>query len=148
LISFFSSRTAASFLATPPVNVNWSRTPPERDKIDLMVAMDVAGILPFVRDLTLKLLGAVVAVPSILMALREGLWAVAIVDSLKVRTAELLVERGITPPVITRASVVGSGRSQALFEAAYREHARRPARAIAQQGDADAGRQETGRQEM
>lgn len=42
---------------------------PERDKIDLMVAMDVAGILPFVRDLTLKLLGAVVAVMIIVAAL-------------------------------------------------------------------------------
>ena len=33
--------------------------------------------------------------------------AVAIVNSIKVRTAELLVERGAMPPVITRASVVG-----------------------------------------
>ena len=33
--------------------------------------------------------------------------AVAIVNSLKVRIAELLVERGAMPPVITRASVVG-----------------------------------------
>jgi len=59
--------------------------------------------------------------------------AVAIVNSLKVRTAELLVERGAMPPVITRASVVGTERSRALFDAAYREHARRIARAISQQ---------------
>ena len=50
---------------------------------------------------------------------------VAIVNALKVRIAELLVERGITPPVITRASVVGAERSRALFDNAYREHARR-----------------------
>ena len=34
--------------------------------------------------------------------------AVAIVNSIKVRVAELLVERKAMPPVITRASVVGS----------------------------------------
>jgi uncharacterized phosphosugar-binding protein len=62
--------------------------------------------------------------------------AVAIVNSLKVRTAELLVERGAMPPVLTRASVVGSERSAALFEAAYREHARRVARVVDQQGGA------------
>jgi uncharacterized phosphosugar-binding protein len=56
--------------------------------------------------------------------------AVAIVNSIKVRTAQLLVERGAMPPVITRASVVGTERSQALFESAYDEHARRIARAI------------------
>ena len=56
--------------------------------------------------------------------------AVAIVNSLKVRIAELLVERGAMPPVITRASVVGPQRSRALFDEAYQEHARRLARAI------------------
>lgn len=60
--------------------------------------------------------------------------AVAIVNAIKVRTAELLVARGVMPPVITRASVVGGERSRALFDAAYREHARRLARAIDQQG--------------
>jgi uncharacterized phosphosugar-binding protein len=62
--------------------------------------------------------------------------AVAIVNSLKVRTAELLVERGALPPVLTRASVVGQERSTALFEAAYRDHARRVARVVDQQGGA------------
>ena len=51
--------------------------------------------------------------------------AVAIVNSIKVRTAQLLAERGAMPPVITRASVVGAERSRTLFDAAYREHARR-----------------------
>ena len=60
--------------------------------------------------------------------------AVAIVNAIKVRTAELLVARGAMPPVITRASVVGATRSRALFEEAYREHARRLARAIDLQG--------------
>jgi uncharacterized phosphosugar-binding protein len=60
--------------------------------------------------------------------------AVAIVNAIKVRTAELLVERGAMPPVITRASVVGAERSRTLFDEAYREHARRLARAIDQSG--------------
>jgi len=61
--------------------------------------------------------------------------AVAIADSIKVRTAQLLVERGAMPAVITRASVVGADRSRALFDDAYREHARRIARAIAGEDD-------------
>ena len=56
--------------------------------------------------------------------------AVAIVNAIKVRTAQLLTERGAMPPVITRASVVGAERSRELFDAAYQEHARRIARAI------------------
>jgi uncharacterized phosphosugar-binding protein len=56
--------------------------------------------------------------------------AVTIVNCIKVRTAQLLVERGAMLPAITRASVVGAERSRELFEAAYQEHARRIARAI------------------
>jgi len=60
--------------------------------------------------------------------------AVAIVNSIKVRTAQLLTEQGAMPPVLTRGSVVGADRSRDLFDAAYREHARRLARAIDQRG--------------
>jgi uncharacterized phosphosugar-binding protein len=60
--------------------------------------------------------------------------AVAIVNCIKVRTAQLLSERGVLPPVLTRASVVGAERSGASFVHAYREHARRIARAIAREG--------------
>ena len=60
--------------------------------------------------------------------------AVAIVNAIKSRTAELLVERGAMPPVISRASAVGAERSRELFDEAYREHARRLARAIDQRG--------------
>jgi uncharacterized phosphosugar-binding protein len=56
--------------------------------------------------------------------------AVAVANCIKVRTAQLLVERGAMPPVITRASVVGADRSRELFDEAYREHAQRLARAI------------------
>jgi uncharacterized phosphosugar-binding protein len=56
--------------------------------------------------------------------------AVAIVNSIKVRVAEFLVERRQMPPVLTRASVVGKERSRRLFDSAYGEHARRIAGAI------------------
>jgi uncharacterized phosphosugar-binding protein len=64
----------------------------------------------------------------------SSLAAVAIVNAIKVRTAQLLVERGAMPPVITRASVVGADRSRDSFDAAYREHARRIARTVAREG--------------
>jgi uncharacterized phosphosugar-binding protein len=60
--------------------------------------------------------------------------AVAIVNSIKVRTAQLLVARGAMPPVISRPSVVGVERSRTLIDEAYREHARRLARAIDKRG--------------
>lgn len=62
------------------------------------------------------------------------LTAVAIVNAIKVRAAELLLERGALPPVITRSSVVGEARSRELFDQAYREHARRTAGAVDKQG--------------
>ena len=55
----------------------------------------------------------------------------AIVNEIKVQTAAILLERGALPPVITSSAVVGSARSAELFEAAYREHARRAGRALA-----------------
>jgi len=62
---------------------------------------------------------------------------VAIVNSMKVRIAQLLTARGKMPPVITRASEVGDDRSRALFDGAYAEHARRVARAIDIHGGGD-----------
>ena len=56
--------------------------------------------------------------------------AVALVNELKVRTAERLVERGALPPVLSSAAVVGPEESHRLFEAAYAEHARRAGRAL------------------
>src|SRR5256886_9074691 len=57
--------------------------------------------------------------------------SVAIADAIKVRTAELLLARGQLPPVITSVAEVGRRRSDELFEAAYREHARRAAQSLA-----------------
>ena len=57
--------------------------------------------------------------------------AVAIANAIKVRTAELLVAIGKPPPVITSAAEVGRERSEELFDAAYKEHARRASRTLA-----------------
>jgi uncharacterized phosphosugar-binding protein len=61
----------------------------------------------------------------------SSLATVAVVNEIKVQTAELLTERGVMPPVITAAAVAGPERSAALFDAAYREHARRAAHTLA-----------------
>ncbi len=55
----------------------------------------------------------------------------AIVNELKVQTAELLAARGALPPVITSAALVGRDRADELFEGAYTDHARRLAHALA-----------------
>jgi len=96
-----------------------------------------------VIDLCTPEADAMVSVPNLDTPVGPGstLAYVAIVNSLKVRIAQLLVERGVTPPVITRASVVGAERSRALFESAYREHARRVARTIVRELDDEPGSQ-------
>lgn len=55
---------------------------------------------------------------------------VAVVNEIKVRTAELLIARGKMPPVITAASVVGERHSNRLFDAAYAQHADRLSRVL------------------
>ena len=89
-----------------------------------------------VIDLCTPHADALVAIDGIDTPVGPGstLAAVAIANSIKVRTAQLLVERGAMPPVVTRASVVGADRSRQLFDDAYREHARRIARTIAREG--------------
>ena len=57
--------------------------------------------------------------------------AVAIANAIKVRTAELLIAMGKPPAVITSAAEVGRKRSEELFEAAYKEHARRVSQTLA-----------------
>ena len=90
-----------------------------------------------VIDLCTPEADAMVLVPGLDTPVGPGstLAYVAIVNSLKVRIAQLLTEQGMKPPVITRASVVGAERSRALFESAYREHARRVARTIVREPD-------------
>ena len=59
----------------------------------------------------------------------------AVVNEIKVQTAALLAERDELPAVISSPAIVGEQRAEALFEAAYREHARRYARVIASSSD-------------
>jgi uncharacterized phosphosugar-binding protein len=61
----------------------------------------------------------------------SSLAAIAVVNEIKVQTAELLVARGAMPPVLTSAAVVGRDESARLFDAAYHEHARRLANVLA-----------------
>ena len=106
----------------------------------------VAGRLLDEADLVIDLCtpeaDAMVLVPGLDTPVGPGstLAYVAIVNSLKVRIAQLLVEQGVTPPVITRASVVGAERSRALFDSAYREHARRLAWALVREPDDEPNR--------
>jgi uncharacterized phosphosugar-binding protein len=100
--------------------------------VDPLVGSRLLDEADLVIDLCTPAADALVDVPGLDTPVGPGstVSAVAIVNSIKVRTAELLTERGAMPPVITRASVVGDERSRVLFESAYREHARRIARAI------------------
>ncbi|MEV0384898.1 sugar isomerase domain-containing protein [Nonomuraea sp. NPDC050643] len=59
---------------------------------------------------------------------------VAVVNEIKVRTAERLARDGLVPPVISSAKLVGRQRSDELFEAAYLEHARRAAEVLRKPG--------------
>ena len=65
--------------------------------------------------------------------------AAVLVNAVKVRTAELLLERGALPPVLTSPALVGPDESQRLFDAAYAEHARRASRALRGAGGAAGG---------
>lgn len=56
--------------------------------------------------------------------------AVALANELKVRVAARLAAQHALPPVITSSALVGADRSAELFDGAYREHARRLARAL------------------
>jgi len=49
----------------------------------------------------------------------------AVVNEIKVRTAELLADMDSMPPVLTSASLVGTDESRRLFAEAYAEHGRR-----------------------
>jgi uncharacterized phosphosugar-binding protein len=65
----------------------------------------------------------------------SSLAAIALVNEVKVQTAELLVARGAMLPVISSGAVVGLTRSQDLFDAAYGEYARRASRVLRGAGE-------------
>ena len=105
-------------------------------EIDPRVGSRLLDEADLVIDLCSPAADAMIDIPGLDTPVGPGstVTAVAIVNSIKVRTAQLLTERGVMPPVLTRGSVVGTERSKDLFDAAYREHARRLARAIGQRG--------------
>lgn len=80
-----------------------------------------------VVDLCTPAADALVALDGVATPVGPGstLAAVAIVNALKVRVAELLAAEGRLPPVLTSAAVAGGEGAAELFEAAYEEHARR-----------------------
>ena len=101
-------------------------------EVDPVVGSRLRDEADLVIDLCTPHADAMVAVDGLDTPVGPGstITAVAIVNSIKVRVAELLVAHGKMPPVLTRSSVVGAERSAALFDAAYHEHARRMARTI------------------
>jgi uncharacterized phosphosugar-binding protein len=105
--------------------------------VDPVVGSRLLDEADLVIDLCSPHADALVAIDGVEAPVGPGstIAAVTIVNCIKVRTAQLLAERGAMLPVITRASVVGAERSRELFDAAYREHARRIARAIIRDRD-------------
>jgi uncharacterized phosphosugar-binding protein len=85
-----------------------------------------------VLDLGTPPADAMVSIPGMDVPVGPGSTVanVAFVNAVKVRTAELLVERGAMLPVITSEAVVGAERSKQLFDGAYNEYARRAARVL------------------
>jgi uncharacterized phosphosugar-binding protein len=105
-------------------------------EIDPVVGSRLLDEADLVIDLCTPHADAMVDIPGLDTPVGPGstISAVAIVNSIKVRTAQLLTEQGAMPPVLSRASVVGAERSRVLFDQAYQEHARRIARSIGQRG--------------
>ena len=103
---------------------------------DTVAGDRLADEADLVIDLCTPHADALVAIDGVDTPVGPGttLAAVAVVNSIKVRTAQLLAERRALPPTITRASVVGTERSRSSFDAAYQEHARRIARALSGEG--------------
>jgi len=85
-----------------------------------------------ILDLATPPADAMVSIPGLDVPVGPGSTVanVAFVNAVKVRTAELLVERDAMLPVITSESVVGAERSKELFDGAYNEYARRAAKAL------------------
>lgn len=64
----------------------------------------------------------------------SSIGAIAVVNALKTRTAELLVERGVAPVVLTSPHFVGSAVGEEQLERVYEEYFRRVKRAYDSNG--------------
>jgi uncharacterized phosphosugar-binding protein len=64
----------------------------------------------------------------------SSIGAIAVVNALKTRTAELLVEHGVVPVVLTSPHFVGSAEGEEQLERVYEEYFRRVKRAYEPEG--------------
>jgi uncharacterized phosphosugar-binding protein len=64
----------------------------------------------------------------------SSIGAIAVVNALKTRTAELLVERGVVPVVLTSPHFVGTSEGEEQLERVYEEYFRRVKRAYDSDG--------------
>lgn len=64
----------------------------------------------------------------------SSIGAIAVVNALKTRTAELLVERGVVPTILTSPHFVGSAVGEEQLERVYDEYFRRVRRAYDSEG--------------
>ena len=101
--------------------------------------------LPDVADLVLDTGApagdAMVRVPGLATPVSPGstVGGCLLVNAVKAEVAARLTAAGRPPRVLTAPALVGADAAQALFEAAYDEHARRMARLHAGLGDEDSG---------
>lgn len=80
-----------------------------------------------VIDLCTPVGDSLISIPGLETPVGPGstITEVAVVNEIKVQTADLLVKAGYKPDVLTSSSVVGAEKSAKLFDDAYAEHARR-----------------------
>ncbi len=64
----------------------------------------------------------------------SSIGAIAVVNALKTRTAELLVERGVVPTILTSPHFVGSAVGEEQLERVYEEYFRRVKQAYDSEG--------------
>jgi uncharacterized phosphosugar-binding protein len=116
-----------------PVIAVTSASQSQEDRSDLPSGLRLLDNADIVIDICIPAGDALVSFEGVDTPVGPGstIAYATIVNEIKVQTAGLLIEREALPAVISSASVVGEERAEALFEAAYRDHAERYARALA-----------------
>lgn len=99
---------------------------------DCVTGVRLMDIADLVIDIGTEPGDALVRIPGFETPVGPGstVTTVAVVNEIKVRTAEILVSRGFHPPVLTAAALVGKERSAKLFETAYDDHSVRIAHVL------------------
>lgn len=116
-----AKRAGIKTIAVTSIAQNRDGEPTHSSKTTLVDHSDL------VIDLCTPIGDALIEIPGLETKVGPGssITAIAIVNEIKVQTADLLVKSGYLPPVITSSSVIGAEKSQKLFDSAYAEHARR-----------------------